>query len=382
MIILKNLSKTFVTQDNQQITAADNINMNIEDGEICVLLGPSGCGKTTTLKMINKIIEPTSGEIYLNNQEVTNLDNIELRRKIGYVIQEIGLFPNMTVRDNILTVPKMLNWSKRDMEHRAIELIDMISLDRTYLDMYPKELSGGQRQRVGVARALAANPPVMLMDEPFGAIDPINREIIQDEFLKIQKKIKKTIVMVSHDIDEAIKMADKIAIFNAGILQQFDSPDNILAHPANEFVEDFVGKDRTLKRLCLFKVTDALNSDADYFFEDDDIQKAQALMHEKYLKSVFILNRDKHPIGRLVYKNIKDIEHIQGKCGDFCIALKSKININENLKIVSSQMYLHAKSSFACIDDNGIFAGEISQNSISNFLNKTYENSSIGQEDD
>ncbi len=376
MIKLKNLCKEFITKD-KTITAANNINMHIKDGEICILLGPSGCGKTTTLKMINKIIEPTSGEIYINDVNVTHLDNVELRRKIGYVIQQIGLFPNMTVEENILVVPKMLKWSQEDMNKRAIELIDMISLDRSYLKMYPKELSGGQQQRVGVVRALAANPPVMLMDEPFGAIDPINREIIQDEFLKIQKKIKKTIVMVSHDIDEAIKMADKIAIFNNGVLQQFDTPDNILAHPVNSFVEDFVGKDRTLKRLNLYKVCDALESDAHFFYENDEIKKAQILMKEKHLNSVFVVNSNKKPIGRLVYKNFKDIKGIQGVCKDFCIELKTKINIDDNLRIVSSHMYLHSKSSFACIDNEGSFIGEISQSSISKFLNKTYENITI-----
>ncbi len=381
MIKIKKLCKKFITKD-KTIIAANNVDMHIKDGEICVLLGPSGCGKTTTLKMINKIIEPTSGEIFINNENVTQLENVELRRKIGYVIQQIGLFPNMTVKENILVVPKILKWSKEDMNKRAIELIDMITLDRSYLDMYPKELSGGQQQRVGVARALAANPPVMLMDEPFGAIDPINREIIQDEFLKIQKKIKKTIIMVSHDVDEAIKMADKIAIFNNGVLQQFDKPDNILAHPANKFVEDFVGKDRILKRLNLYKVINALHKDADFFFENDDISKAKILMKEKHLKSVFIVDSDKRPIGRLVYKDLKDLDEIKGICKNFCIELKTKIKEDENLRIVSSHMYLHSKSSFACIDKNGKFIGEISQDSISNFLNETYEQLAVGYENE
>jgi len=372
MIELKDLCKQFIAKD-KMITAAHNINIHIKDGETCVLLGPSGCGKTTTLKMINKIIEPTSGEIFINGECVTKLQSVELRRKIGYVIQQIGLFPNMTIKENILVVPKMLKWGKWRMQSRAIELIDMVSLDRSYLDMYPRQLSGGQQQRVGIIRALASNPPVMLMDEPFGAIDPINRDIIQDEFIKIQKKIKKTIVMVSHDIDEAIKMADKIAIFNNGILQQFDTPDNILAHPTNKFVKDFVGKDRTLKRLSLFKVSHALDKNMEFFYEDYDVSKARELMREKHLLSVFIVNKDKKPVGRLVYKDIKDIDNLWGCCRDYCIDLLSKINIDENLRIVASQMYLHSKSSFACVDKSGVYVGEISQTSISNFLNKTYE---------
>ncbi len=381
MIRLNNLCKQFTTKD-KTITAADNVNMHIKEGEICVLLGPSGCGKTTTLKMINKIIEPTSGEIFINEENVTNLENVKLRKKIGYVIQQIGLFPNMTIKENIAVVPKLLKWSKADINKRAIELMKMVSLDENYLEMYPKELSGGQQQRVGVARALAANPPVMLMDEPFGAIDPINREIIQDEFLKIQKKIKKTIVMVSHDIDEAIKMADKIAIFNNGILQQFDTPDNILAHPINSFVEDFVGKDRTLKRLNLFTAKDAINSDADFFSENDNIVEAVSLMKDKQLKSVFVLNDQSEPTGRLVLKDLNMRENVQGSCKNYAIELKSKIDINESLKNISSKMYLHTKSSFACVNENGRYIGEISQESISAFLNLAYSEAKTGFEDE
>ena len=381
MIRLNNLCKEFITKD-KTTTAADNVNMHIKEGEICVLLRPSGCGKTTTLKMINKIIEPSSGEIFINGENVTSLENVKLRKKIGYVIQQIGLFPNMTIKENIAVVPKLLKWSKSEIDKRAVELMKMVSLDENYLNMYPKELSGGQQQRVGVARALAANPPVMLMDEPFGAIDPINREIIQDEFLKIQKKIKKTIVMVSHDIDEAIKMADKIAIFNNGVLQQFDTPDNILAHPVNSFVKDFVGKDRTLKRLNLYTVKDAINLDAPSFFENDNVENAKELMINKHLKSVFILNSKNEPTGRLVLKDLIVQGDVQGECGSFAIELKTKILVTENLKNVSSSMYLHTKSSFACIDDNGQYIGEISQGSISDFLNLAYVDASIGYEDE
>ncbi len=380
MIELKNLCKIFKTEDSD-IIASKDVNMHVKEGEICVLLGPSGCGKTTTLKMINKIIEPTSGEIFVNGENVTNVDNILLRRKIGYVIQQIGLFPNMTIKENISVVPKMLHWTKEEIDKRADELMDMVSLERSYFYMYPKELSGGQQQRVGVARALAANPPVMLMDEPFGAIDPINREIIQDEFLKLQKKIKKTILMVSHDIDEAIKMADKIAIFKDGYLQQFDSPDNILAHPANEFVEDFVGKDRTLKRLNIYCAGDVMNRTPFLFNENDNVDDAIDVMRKNLLQSLFIVNDKKEPIGRLVYNDVKSLERSKDRCSKYAIELKSKIKENENLRFVSSHMYLHAKSSFVCINDKGEMIGEISQNGISEFLNKTYKEKMEGYED-
>ncbi|MDA7847909.1 ABC transporter ATP-binding protein [Sulfurospirillum sp.] len=380
MIELKNLCKTFKTKDND-IIASKDVNMHVKEGEICVLLGPSGCGKTTTLKMINKIIEPTSGEIYVDGENVTNVDNILLRRKIGYVIQQIGLFPNMTIKENISVVPKMLNWEKHKIDKRAYELMDMVSLDKRYLYMYPKELSGGQQQRIGVARALAVNPPVMLMDEPFGAIDPINREIIQDEFLKLQKKIKKTILMVSHDINEAIKMADKIAIFKDGYLQQFDTPDNILAHPINDFVEDFVGKDRTLKRLNIYNASDVMNRNPFSFNANDSVHDAIEIMKKNLLKSLFIINDKKEPIGRLVFNDVKDLSQSKDKCLSHMIELKSKIKENENLRFVSSHMYLHAKSSFVCIDDNGSMIGEISQDGISRFLNKTYLEKQNGYED-
>ncbi|MEO8536314.1 MAG: ABC transporter ATP-binding protein, partial [Betaproteobacteria bacterium] len=228
MIKLENLTKAFDTPAGT-VVAADRVNMDVADGEICVLLGPSGCGKTTTLKMINRLVEPTSGKIYIDGKDTDKYDPVELRRTIGYVIQQIGLFPNMTVEENVCVVPKLLGWDLNKARQRASELLATINLEPAiFLKRYPKELSGGQQQRVGVARALAADPPVLLMDEPFGAIDPINREVIQDEFLKMHRRLKKTVMFVSHDIDEAVKMADKIAIFRAGKLEQFDSPDNIL----------------------------------------------------------------------------------------------------------------------------------------------------------
>ena len=262
MIKLEKLTKIFDSYGHQ-VMAANQIDMEVPSGEICVLLGPSGCGKTTTLKMINRIIHPTSGKVYINGEDTSQLCDTELRRRIGYVIQQIGLFPNMTIEDNICVVPDLLGWPKSQSRKRAKELLEMVALDPSvFLKRYPAQLSGGQQQRVGVIRALAADAPVMLMDEPFGAIDPINREIIQDEFLKMQQELKKTIMFVSHDIDEAVKMADKIAIFSQGELLQFASPDEILANPVNEFVENFVGADRAIKRLRLFTVADAMVADS------------------------------------------------------------------------------------------------------------------------
>jgi osmoprotectant transport system ATP-binding protein len=253
MIELDKLTKTFTQKDGQQVKAVDSVSLTVGEGEICVFLGPSGCGKTTTLKMINRLIEPTSGRVLIGGEDTSRLNEIELRRRIGYVIQQIGLFPNMTIEENITVVPRLLGWDKKRCRERATELMSMVALDpKQYLKRYPRELSGGQQQRIGVIRALAADPPVLLMDEPFGAVDPINRESIQ-----MQRQLNKTVIMVSHDIDEAIKLGDRVAVFRRGQLVQYDHPDTLLAHPHDEFVGAFVGQDSTLKRLLLVKAGDA-----------------------------------------------------------------------------------------------------------------------------
>ena len=252
MIRLEQVSKHFGT-----MVAVDRVDMEVPAGAVCVLLGPSGCGKTTTMKMINRLIPPTSGKIFVDGKDTTGVDEVSLRRAIGYVIQQIGLFPNMTVEDNICVVPDLLGWPRAKSRKRAAELLDMVNLDPSvFLRRYPKQLSGGQQQRVGVVRALAADPPVLLMDEPFGAIDPINREVIQDEFMKLQAELKKTIVFVSHDIDEAVKMGDRVAIFEVGgKLSQYGTPAELLGHPANDFVADFVGSTTSLRRLTVTPIS-------------------------------------------------------------------------------------------------------------------------------
>jgi osmoprotectant transport system ATP-binding protein len=238
--------------------AVRNLTLEVEKGEVLVLVGPSGCGKSTTLRLINRLIEPTSGRIFLNGEDVTKGDPALLRRKIGYVIQQVGLFPHRTIAENIATVPKLLGWDSKKIDARIDEMLELVSMDpATYRDRFPKELSGGQAQRVGVARALAADPDVLLMDEPFGAIDPITRDRLQNEFLRLQQELKKTIVFVTHDIDEAIKMGNRIAILREGSeIAQLDTPEAILAHPADEFVESFLGSGAILKGLTLKRVRD------------------------------------------------------------------------------------------------------------------------------
>lgn len=227
--------------------AVDDLNLEIAKGEFICFIGPSGCGKTTTMKMINRLIEPTNGSIYINGENIMEKDPVQLRRKIGYVIQQIGLFPHMTIQENISLVLKLLKWPEEKRHARARELLTLVDMTPDYLEKYPHELSGGQQQRIGVLRALAADQPLILMDEPFGALDPITRDSLQEEFKKLQKKLDKTIVFVTHDMDEAIKLADRIVIMRDGQLVQCDSPDEILRNPANEFVEEFIGKDRLLQ---------------------------------------------------------------------------------------------------------------------------------------
>jgi osmoprotectant transport system ATP-binding protein len=238
--------------------AVDALSLTVPAGEICVLVGPSGCGKTTAMRMVNRMTEISGGDILVGDRSVKSLDPVDLRRGIGYVIQQVGLFPHRSIGENVATVPTLLGWEKRRVDARVDELLDLVGLPPAeYRGRYPAQLSGGQRQRVGVARALAADPPLMLMDEPFGAIDPINRGRLQDEFLRLQAEIRKTIVFVTHDIDEAIKMGDRIAVMKqGGHLAQFATPSELLAEPADSFVEDFVGADRALKRLSLKRVRD------------------------------------------------------------------------------------------------------------------------------
>jgi osmoprotectant transport system ATP-binding protein len=252
---LRGVSKRY---DGQQEPAIDELSLTVPAGEVCVLVGPSGSGKTTTMRLINRMIALTSGDILLGGSSVLRREPRALRREIGYVIQQVGLFPHQTVAENVAAVPRLLGWDKARVAARVRELLDLVGLEGGDIrERYPAQLSGGQRQRVGVARALAADPPLMLMDEPFGAIDPINRARLQDEFLSLQQKVRKTVVFVTHDIDEAIKMGDRIAILReGGVLAQYDTPAAILSHPADEFVARFVGADRALKRLALTTVAE------------------------------------------------------------------------------------------------------------------------------
>jgi osmoprotectant transport system ATP-binding protein len=315
MIRFDGVSKVFPGQPRP---AVDNLSFEVPEGAVCALIGPSGCGKTTTLKMINRLVEPTSGTIHVDGREVRSASPEALRRGIGYVIQQVGLFPHETVADNVGTVPRLLGWDAARIQKRVDDLLDLVGLEpAAYRHRYPRELSGGQRQRVGVARALAADPPVMLMDEPFGAIDPITRERLQDEFLRIQQRIKKTIVFVTHDVDEALKMGDLVGLMRDGRFKQFGPPTDILAHPADAFVEEFLGSDSTLKRLGLLRVGDLAQMALDVPFgptltPDTSLRDALSLMLEHGLDRLAVVPPTDEPAGVVTLAAIRQVASRDG----------------------------------------------------------------------
>ncbi|TRX76184.1 osmoprotectant ABC transporter ATP-binding protein OsmV [Pseudomonas mangiferae] len=365
MIELDRLSKTFKQKNGKDVTAVDAVSLTVNEGEICVFLGPSGCGKTTTLKMINRLIPPSSGRVLINGEDTADLDAVTLRRRIGYVIQQIGLFPNMTIEENITVVPRLLGWDRKACHARALELMNMVQLEpRHYLKRYPRELSGGQQQRIGVIRALAADAPLLLMDEPFGAVDPINRDAIQNEFFQMQRALNKTVIMVSHDIDEALKLGDKIAVFRGGRLIQFDHPDTLLAHPADEFVSQFVGQDSTLKRLLLIRAEDAAD-DAPSIAPDTPVEQALEAMEEQDRRYVVVTDAERKALG---YVKRRDLRRQQGACGQFLQPFKVTAAHDENLRILLSRMYEFNSSWLPVLGADGLFLGEVTQESIADYL--------------
>ncbi|AXF55646.1 betaine/proline/choline family ABC transporter ATP-binding protein [Salicibibacter kimchii] len=302
MLTFENVSKTY----KGGTYAVKNLSLEIEKGEFVVFIGPSGCGKTTTMKMINRLIDPSEGVISIDEKNAVDQDAVQLRREIGYVIQQIGLFPHMTIQDNITLVPKLLNWSKEKRIERAKELLQLVEMDDEYLTRYPNELSGGQQQRIGVLRALAADPPLILMDEPFGALDPITRDTLQDEFKKLQQHLGKTIVFVTHDMDEALKLADRMVILKDGELVQIGTPDEILSEPADAFVEEFIGKDRLLQmRANVESVESIMNKNPITVHESATISEAIQVMREKRVDSLLIINNMN------ILKGYVDIEMIK-----------------------------------------------------------------------
>jgi osmoprotectant transport system ATP-binding protein len=309
MIELRQVSKAFPGGARY---AVDRLTLAVPTGCTCVLIGPSGCGKTTTIRMINRLIEPSAGQILVEGEDVAKVDVVNLRRRIGYVIQQVGLFPHMTIAENVGTVPRLLGWPKAKIRERVAEMLALVGLEPSeFLDRAPRHLSGGQRQRVGVARALAADPPVMLMDEPFGAVDPVVRGRLQQEFLGILRRLRKTVVFVTHDIDEAIRMGDLIAVLNEGRLVQFDRPDRLLAEPKNAFVADFVGADRALKALALMTAGEAARPEpapagAPSVAAAATLQETLSVLLAEHADVAAVVNGSGDPIGSVTLAAIRD----------------------------------------------------------------------------
>ncbi len=367
MLSMQNVTKIY--PGAEKIKAVDNLSFDLHNGEICILVGPSGCGKTTCMKMINRLIPMTSGKILIDGQNINHMDTIELRRNIGYVIQNIGLFPNMTIAENIAVVPKMKGWDVERINERVKALLEIVNLPGDeFMNRYPRELSGGQQQRIGVARAMAANPPIMLMDEPFGAIDPINREHLQDEFLRIQEKVKKTIVFVTHDIDEAIKMGDKICLMKTGKLVQFNSPESLLTKPANDFVKDFVGSDRALKRLSLVKVRDAMQPAALLIKQNESPETAKSMLAKSKTENLIVVDEKNHLIGYI------DRDTLERKAESLLEIVKyteASVPISSNLKDALSHIYTYSELGYVIVvDERNQVKGLLNDTDIKTILKK------------
>jgi osmoprotectant transport system ATP-binding protein len=359
-IRLEHLTKRF---PGQREPAVDDLSLDIPEGEIVIFVGPSGCGKTTTMKLINRLIEPTSGRIVLDDEDVTKVDPDRLRRRIGYVIQQIGLFPHQTIAENIATVPRLLRWDKARIAERVDELIETVGMDpAVYRDRYPKQLSGGQRQRIGVARAMSADPDVMLMDEPFGAIDPITRDRLQNEFLRIQSEVKKTIIFVTHDIDEAIKMGDRIAILREGShIAQYDTPERILVDPADDFVADFIGRGASLKRLSLSRVKDIALGEWPTAAEDADRAEARRTLLASDKGCLLVLDDRRRP------RSWVSSHHLAGagerKLSEVGLPI-AVVTRHATLSDTLNEMLTARYSTAVVVDDSGAYAGVVEMDTI------------------
>ena len=358
MISLEGLEKRFPGQAKPAVEA---LSMDIPEGEIVILVGPSGCGKSTTMRLINRLIEPTGGRIVVDGEDVTNVNSDELRRSIGYVIQQIGLFPHMTIADNIATVPRMLGWDKKRISARVDELLETVNMDPgTFRGRYPKELSGGQNQRIGVARAMAADPPILLMDEPFGAIDPITRDRLQNEFLRLQSEIKKTIVFVTHDIDEAVKMGDRIAVLRQGsVIAQYDTPERILTNPAGSYVESFIGAGAALKGLTLSHVADVELAEWPVASTGTGRQALQEMIRRSDQGWVLLLDDERRPVR---WYNARDLDRSEAL--EEVGLSPTSIEVNATLHDALDLMISSYTGSVIVVDHQGAYQGVVELDAI------------------
>ncbi|MFJ3582164.1 ABC transporter ATP-binding protein [Streptomyces sp. NPDC090127] len=346
MIRFEQVSKVYA----DGTTAVDGLSFEVAEGELVTLVGPSGCGKTTTMMMVNRLIEPTSGRILVDGKDIASVDPVKLRRSIGYVIQQVGLFPHRTILDNTATVPALIGWKKAKARARAAELLDLVGLDpTTYGSRYPSQLSGGQRQRVGVARALAADPPVLLMDEPFGAVDPVVRERLQNEFLNLQATVRKTVLLVTHDIEEAVRMGDRIAVYGEGRIEQFDTPAAVLGTPATPYVAQFVGADRGLKRLSVTEIEPDDLEQPSVARLDERAADAAARLRGEGARWAVVLGTDGDLHG-WVAADALSLAGEEGTVGDLARRMEAWVPVGAPLKHAFSEMLQHDAGWVAVLD--------------------------------
>ncbi len=368
MISFKEVTKIF---DNKKIL--DHISIDIEESAITCLIGESGCGKTTLLKMINRLIEPTSGTIMINNQNILKQDVIRLRRSIGYVIQQTGLFPHMSIKQNIELIPKLLKTPKEELEKKTLELMNMIGLDaKEYLNRYPSELSGGQQQRIGIARAFATDPDIILMDEPFSALDPITRVSLQDELLNIQSKHKKTIVFVTHDMDEAIKLADKIAILDEGHIVQYDTPEKILKYPVNDFVKNFVGPEKIWSSPELIKVKDIMIHHPITCRPNYSIFYCINKMRMMRVDTLMVVNEENELLGVLYAENLNNASHQNKLARDFILNDFFVVYPEDTLVDLLKNINIHKITTIPVVDKNNHLKGLITRSTLLTYMSKQF----------
>jgi len=365
-IRLENVGKTY---PGTSVAAVEELSLEVPDGEILVLVGPSGCGKSTTLRLINRMIEPSAGRIYLDDEDVTDVNADDLRRRIGYVIQQIGLFPHRSIASNIATVPRLLGWDKKRITSRVDELLEMVGLDPSqYRDRYPKELSGGQAQRVGVARALGADPEIMLMDEPFGAIDPITRDRLQNEFLRLQDELKKTIVFVTHDISEAIKMGDRIAILgDRSVIKQIDTPERILSFPADDFVDDFIGSGSTIKGLSFQTVGSLELRDYPTIGHQDSADAALEVLRSNDSEWCLVVDEQHRPQRWL---NEQDLREANGSYDTSGTEVQAFVAPDATLHDTLEQMLASSSGSCCVVDKSGSLQGVVEMSHLNGAIYK------------
>ena len=368
MLEFKNITKVFKNQ-----TVIKDISFTVDKGEFVVLIGPSGCGKTTTLKMINKLVIPSSGSILFEGKDILKEDTIELRRSMGYVIQQTGLLPHMTVGENIGLIPKLEKWTQDKILERNIELLKMVGMEpEQYMDRYPCELSGGQQQRIGVARAFATNPDIILMDEPFSALDPISRNQLQDELFNLQQEFKKTIVFVTHDMDEALKLADRICIMKDGNILQFDTPENILKKPANEFVEEFIGKNRIWQQPEFINAKDIMITEPVKTTASRTVVQGIEIMKSNKVDSLLIVNKENKLEGIVTLKDLRKNHVGSVKLETIMEKDVKTVNVNESLVDILNIMNELGIGYMPVVDDSLKLVGLITKSSLLSVLSNQY----------